>query len=373
MKAPNPIRPVRIGLVGPLPPPSGGMANQTRQLARLLSEAGLGVSLVQVNAPYRPQWVEHLPVVRAFARLLPYTIHLWRTAATVDLVHVMANSGWAWHLFAAPAIWVASLRGKPVIVNYRGGEAEGFFKKQFFGVRPTLNRASMVVVPSAFLEAVFAKWAVPTRIVPNIIDLSRFHPTSPPGQIHLVVTRNLEDLYDIPTAIEAFAIVRKRHPSARLTIAGTGPKHSELEAMCGRLGLADAVRFTGRLDNERMAGLYQSATLMLNPSLADNMPISLLEAMASGVPIVSTNVGGIPYLARDGITALLVAPKNPQAMANAVLRLLDDPRLVRRLREAGLSDVQQYTWDHVRGRLFDVYAQALQIDSLFAPARSIAR
>lgn len=373
MKAPNPVRPVCIGLVGPLPPPSGGMANQTRQLARLLSEAGLGVRLVQVNAPYRPEWIEKLPVVRAIARLLPYTIHLWRTTANVDLVHVMANSGWAWHLFAAPAIWVASLRGKPVIVNYRGGEAEGFFNKQFRGVRPTLNRASMIVVPSAFLESVFAKWAVATRIVPNIIDLARFHPVPPPGQVHLVVTRNLEELYDIPTAIEAFAMVRKRHPSARLTIAGSGPKRSDLEAMCGHLGLTDAVQFSGRLDNERMAGLYQSATLMLNPSLADNMPISLLEAMASGVPIVSTNVGGIPYLTRDGVTALLVPPGNPRAMAEAALRIIDDTRFATQLREAGLTEVQQYTWDHVRGRLFDVYAEALQIDNLFAQARSIAQ
>src|SRR5262249_12352638 len=113
-------RSLSIGLVGPLPPPSGGMANQTRQLARLLPESGFSVRVVQVNPPYWPTLVEHIPVVRAIFRLAPYVVNLWRTANEVDLFHLMASSGWAWHLFAVPAIWVAHLRGKPIVVNYRG-------------------------------------------------------------------------------------------------------------------------------------------------------------------------------------------------------------------------------------------------------------
>ena len=142
----------RIGLVGPLPPPSGGMANQTRQLARLLGEEGLDVELVQVNAPYRPPWVEPLRGVRAFFRLAPYLVRLWRAAGRVRLFHVMANSGWAWHLFAAPAVWIARLRGVPVVINYRGGGAEEFFERSLFWVRPTMRLADRVIVPSGFLK-----------------------------------------------------------------------------------------------------------------------------------------------------------------------------------------------------------------------------
>ena len=104
----NDREPIVVGLVGPLPPPSGGMANQTRQLARLLAEAGVPVELVQVNTPYRPSGSHRCAVVRAVFRLLPYLVRLWRCAGRVDVMHVMANSGWAWHLFAAPAIWIAS-------------------------------------------------------------------------------------------------------------------------------------------------------------------------------------------------------------------------------------------------------------------------
>src|SRR5574340_361920 len=118
---------LRIGLIGLFPPPSGGMANQTLQLAKLLRQEDIMVELVQVNRPYHPRWVAKLKGIRAAFRLLPYLAHLWRSVGKVQLLHIMANSGWSWHLFAAPAIWVGWIRGEPVIVNYHGGEAEAVF------------------------------------------------------------------------------------------------------------------------------------------------------------------------------------------------------------------------------------------------------
>lgn len=358
--AEKPQRPLAIGLIGPLPPPSGGMANQTRQLARLLTEAGAVVELVQVNAPYRPSWVGKVWGLRALFRLVPYLARLWTCAGRVDLFHVMANSGWAWHLFAAPAVWLAALRGTPAIINYRGGEAASFFAAQFRWVKPTLARASLVAVPSGFLAAIFAEHGVKTVTVPNIIDLSRFKPAEErtPG-CHLIVTRNLEDIYDIPTALRAFAAIRRMRSGARLTIAGSGPRLGELRKLCVDLGISDAVHFSGRLENEDIAMLYREADLLLNPSLADNMPISLLEAMASGVPIVSTDVGGIPYLVEHGSSAMLVPPRQPDEMADCALRILDDPGVAERLRAKGLELARHYTWPIVRERLFETYSAAL--------------
>ena len=107
-------------------------------------------------------------------------------------MHVMGNSGWAWHLFAAPAVWIGRLRGIPVIVNYRGGEAEAFLKRQSAWVKPTLRQAAAIVVPSGFLEEVFARFDIATEVVPNIVDLSSFHPpSSVPAGHHIAVTRNL--------------------------------------------------------------------------------------------------------------------------------------------------------------------------------------
>lgn len=352
---------LRIGLIGPLPPPSGGMANQTRQLAELLAAAGAMVTTVQVNAPYRPRWVARIPVLRPVFRLVPYLVALWRTAGRVDIFHVMANSGWSWHLFAAPAVWVARSRGVPVVVNYHGGEAAGFLQRAGLLVRFTMRQTRALVVPSGFLQGVFARFGMEVGIVPNIVDLSRFHPRPPvrTGAPHLVVARNLELLYDNLTAIRAFQTIRASFPQARLTLAGSGPEAQRLRQFVLEQGLGEVVRFTGRLERDAMAELYRSADIMLNPSLVDNMPVSILEAWASGVPVVSTNVGGIPYLAQHGVTASLVPPADPTAMAQACMALLSDEALWQHRAQAGLQEAQRYTWFCVQPALASVYRQAL--------------
>ncbi len=353
-----------IGLVAPLPPPNGGMANQARQLRRLLEAEGVTVDIIQVNAAYQPAWVGRLRGLRALFRLIPFLFRLWSTAGRVQLFHVMANSGLSWHLFAAPAIMIGALRGIPVIVNYRGGEADNFLQKSINRIRPNLERASVLVVPSGFLKAVFEKYGLSSVTVPNIIDLEKF--SARPADTekeksapHILVSRNLEPIYDIGTVIRAFAQVRSQIDDARLTITGSGPELHALQRLANELGVNEAVTFTGRVDNENMAALYHSAHVMVNPSLVDNMPISVLEALASSVPVVSTNVGGVPYLVEDGKTALLVDARNHQAMAQCILVILQDETLAAKLKTAGLESVKQYSWPEVRERWFNVYADVL--------------
>src|SRR5690349_12519682 len=112
----------KVCIVGPLPPPSGGMANQCEQLVRLLRKEGVAAEVVQTNVPYRPAWVANVRYVRELFRLTPYLFDLWRRVGRAEVVHVFANSGWAWHLVALPALLVAQLRGVAAIVNYRGGK-----------------------------------------------------------------------------------------------------------------------------------------------------------------------------------------------------------------------------------------------------------
>src|SRR5262245_8656437 len=355
----------RIALVGSLPPPPGGVALQTQQLARLLKQDGVHVEVVQTNAPYWPRWIGSVRCVRALCRLLPYLLKLWSASGRVQLFHVMANSGWAWHLFAAPAVWVAKIRRIPVTVNYRGGDAAEFFKQSFFWVRPTMWMSDQRLVPSGYLEQVFRRFGLSAEIVPNIIDLNRFTPR--PSKFarrdnpHLVVARNLEPLYDIGTALRAFAIIRHTRADARMTIAGGGPDREMLVELAREVGVAPYVTFTGRLENSRIAELLLDADVFVNSSLHDNMPISILEALASGVPIVSTNVCGIPFLVEDHKTAMLVPPRNPAAMAQAVLHLLENPTIAEQLVSAGREVVQQYTWSKVAPRLFDAYSRLLPL------------
>ncbi|RMF83008.1 MAG: glycosyltransferase, partial [Nitrospirae bacterium] len=136
-----------------------------------------------------------------------------------------------------------------------------------------------------------------------------------------------------------------------------GPEGPRLARLAEAEGVAPFIRFTGRVDNAAMAGLYREARICLNPSRADNMPISILEAWAAGVPVVSTRVGGVPYLVEEGETGLLCPPDDPEAMASAVARLHRDAGLYRRLREAGVARARDFAWPAVRGRLAAVYAE----------------
>ncbi len=358
--------PLHIGLVGPLPPPYGGMANQTQQLAELLRSEGLTVSLVQTNSPYRPQWVSGLRLIRALFRLIPYLYALWKLARCSDVIHIMANSGWSWHLFAAPAIWIAKFHKVPVVVNYHGGEAEKFLAKSARSVRTSMRQASALIVPSGFLKAVFARFNMPASVVPNIIDLARFNNSAPRRAIrrHLLVSRNLEPIYDNETAIRAFSIVHRSFPDATLTIAGSGPLAESLAILAETLDLDGVIIFAGRLDRNAMAQAYRAADIAINPSLVDNMPVSMLEALASGVPVVSTNVGGVPFIVKDEQTALLVPPKSPDAMAKAILRLMDDAALSDKLIDNGLLEVQKFTWPQVWPLLSEVYGKARHLTCL---------
>jgi glycosyltransferase involved in cell wall biosynthesis len=340
------------------------MANQLLQLDLLLRSEGASVDVVPVNPPYRPRWVGGITGVRAAARLLPYAAALRRAARRVDLFHVFASSGWSWHLFAAPAVWIGHASGIPVVVNYRGGGAPDFLSHAARWVRPTLRRAGALVVPSEFLRVIFARFGFDARVVPNVIDADRFSP--PPGGPgrtgrgpHVVIARNLEAVYDIETGLRAFALIRARLPAARLSIAGSGPERPRLEALALELGLGDGARFVGRIENEAMPALYHTADVVLNPSRADNMPISILEALASGVPVVTTDVGGIPYLVRHGETAQMVPPGNAEAMAESVVRVWSDPGLAQRQARAGLALAREYTWARVRDRLAAVYRDVL--------------
>ncbi|EAR21265.1 glycosyltransferase family 4 protein [Nitrococcus mobilis] len=357
------LRAPRLVVIGPIAPPAGGMANQTRQLVELWRAEGLGVDLVPVNPPYRAAWIGRVRGVRAVFRLLFYIPMVWRALDRVDVVHIMANSGWSWFLFVVPPLVLGRLRRVACVVNYRGGCAGEFLDRFGWAVKPFMRCADAIVVPSTFLREIFSPHGIPVRIVPNIIDTERFHwrepPTIRPLNPRIVVTRHLELIYDVATAVRAFQLVHRQVPGATLTIAGAGPELSALEQMVAESGLGDAVTFPGSLSVKGMAELYHSADIMLNTSRVDNMPNSILEALASGVPVVSTKVGGIPHMVRDKETALLIEPGDTEAAAAAVLRILNDRALAAGLAQRGRQAVAQYTWQAVRQQWLSLYRRVL--------------
>ena len=143
-----------------------------------------------------------------------------------------------------------------------------------------------------------------------------------------------------------------------MTVAGSGPELASLQALVLKLELADSVQFSGRIDNACIAALYASADCMMNSSTVDNMPISILEAFASGVPVVSTCAGGIPDMVGHGVSGLLVPIGDDEAMAREVLRLLQNPVVATDLRLAGLAEADKYAWSQVHTKWLDAYVRS---------------
>jgi glycosyltransferase involved in cell wall biosynthesis len=138
-------------------------------------------------------------------------------------------------------------------------------------------------------------------------------------------------------------------------VAGVGPDLQRLKALAQALDIAAAVHFPGRIDNASMPALYATADCALNPSTVDNMPNSVLEAFASGVPIISTAAGGVPDIITDGESGLLVPVGDPASMARAATRVLEDRELARRLVAGGLREADKYSWPRVRGQWLAAY------------------
>lgn len=356
----------KVTIVGPLAPPAGGMANQTKKLAEFLRSENITVDVIRTNPDYQPAFIGKLPMIRALFRLVSYKLTLIKRLKHTDVIHIMANSGWSWHLFSAPAIVIARLYNKPVILNYRGGYAENFFKKSWFWVNLTLKKVQTIVVPSVFLQEVFEKFDKKAIVIPNVLDQALFFKSrtqnlddEAEGSPHLIVTRNLELIYDVATTIKSFALVKQEFPCAHLSIAGTGPEKQTLVELITELKLTNSVYFTGRLNAEEMAKLYQQADIMLNASTVDNTPNSIIEALACATPVISTDAGGIPKLVTHQHDALLVPIADHQKMAQAVIEILNNPILQQKLVDNGLKTIEKFYWSNVWLKLKDCYDESL--------------
>lgn len=159
-----------------------------------------------------------------------------------------------------------------------------------------------------------------------------------PGREVLFIGR-LAAAKGVPVLLEAFARAHTAFPDARLTLIGDGPARADLQARATRLGLGDAVRFTGYLSQAEVAGHLARTDLFALPSFAEGVPVVLMEAMASGVPVLTTRITGIPELVEDGVSGRLVAPGDIDGFALALTDLLANPKATRLMGQAGRETV----------------------------------
>ena len=349
-----------IALVAPVPPPNGGMSMQAQKLRDRLGAEGLCVIFIPTNPDFPGflKWCAGIPGVRTFVRFWIYLPHLFGIRHA-DVVHVFASSHLYFFISVVPALVIGKVFGKRVIVNYRGGEAESFFNSWGRFAKPFFRFADEVVVPSEFLQDVFRrKLSLETEILPNIADTEVFtYRERDEFRPILVVARQLEPIYGHETILKAFTRIQETFPEASLQIAGSGSCYETLVSRVEALGLS-GVDFLGTLSHRQLAEVYQSCDIMLNASTADNFPGALIEAFLCGLPIVTTDAGGIPLMVEDQVNGLLVKPGDDQALAEAVTHLVRSPQHGRQIAENGRRYAQAYQWSEIRRKIFRYYFPA---------------
>jgi L-malate glycosyltransferase len=348
---------LKVAVVAPSLRILGGQAVQADRLLRAWrDDPDVDAWLVPVNPlPPQPlQFAVTIKYLRTVVNELTYLPLLLEGLARADVVHVFSASYSSFLLAPLPAILIAQALGKPVILNYRSGEAPDHLGRSALA-RWALARVDRNIVPSQFLVDVFETFGIKASIIPNIVDLDRFgFRRRSPLRPRIVSTRNLEPLYNVGCTIRAFRLVQDRWPDAALTLVGGGEQEAELRDLAARLGLRH-VEFTGRVPPERIADHYAANDIYVQTPNIDNMPTSVLEAFASGLPVVSTEAGGVPTILSHRVHGLLAPLDDHETVAAHVLELLDDPGCAETLTGAAFSRVQSCTWPNVREQWLRVY------------------
>jgi L-malate glycosyltransferase len=358
-----------VAVVAPSMRILGGQAVQADRLVRAWQDdPDVRAWLVPIDPvpPAALRQATRVKYLRTLATQVTYWPLLVRELRRADVVHVFSASYFSFLLAPLPAVLVARALGKPVVLNYRSGEAPDHLQRSAIA-RATLRSVDANAVPSRFLHDVFAAHGITSEIIPNIVDLDRYgfrrrHPLRP----RLLSTRNFEGLYNVACTLRAFRLVQDRYADATLTLVGAGSQSAALRQLAADLQLRH-VTFAGRVAPDDIWRYYAEADLYLQTPDIDNMPSSVLEAYASGCAVVATSAGGVPTICENGVHGLLVRCNDHEAAARAVVRLLEDQALAERLTTAARASCEAYRWRAVRGRWVNLYRSLLRPAALPAP------
>ena len=253
------------------------------------------------------------------------------------------------------------LLGQRVVMILRGGATPEFMDRHPRWSWRVLRRADAIITPSPFLARTLVNHGFEVRVIPNVLDLS-LYPFRHRRHLRprLFWMRTFHPAYNPEMAVRVLARLQPQVPEVTLVIAGQDKgTQGKVQRLAQELGVSESVRFPGFLDIAAKIREANAADIFINTNRVDNMPVAILEACAMGLPVVATNVGGIPDLLTDGETGLLVPDNDEQAMAAAVLRLLRDPDSASRLSRNGRQLAEHSSWEQLRPQWENLFAEMM--------------
>ncbi|OGN00670.1 MAG: hypothetical protein A2651_03330 [Candidatus Yanofskybacteria bacterium RIFCSPHIGHO2_01_FULL_42_12] len=200
---------------------------------------------------------------------------------------------------------------------------------------------------------------VPISIIPNGVDVSKFKPEGEHNSKVIITSSRLVKKNGIGDLVDAIAVVKKEVPDIKLLVVGSGEQAKELKTKSSLLGLENNIEFIGEVPNDLLPQYLAKASIFVRPSLSEGLGIAFLEAMAAGLPVVATPVGGIPDFLKDGETGLFCKVGDPEDIAEKINTILSDDNLRNRLITNGRKLVEaKYTWDKISDKFRELYLEA---------------
>ena len=310
-------------------------------------------------------------VLRQFVLIWALIVYVWVLATRkVSIVHchaAMRGSFWRKLLFSM----IARAFKIPTLFHLHGSEMKSFYASQSRWVQRIISRqleqASRVIVLSDSWKAFVLSIAPRSRpiVVPNYVHIPDAPTAIRPPTITLLFLGLIGQRKGVFDLLKAFAGARARHANLRLIIGGDG-QIAKAAKMARELQIADVVTFAGWVDGPAKTALLETADIYLLPSHNEGLPVSVLEAMAHRLPVITTPVGGIPELITNGVQGRLVTPGDLVALENTICELAEDAELRRRFGEAGYERVSNYYSEAVVLPLLSrIYADVIRESELY--------
>ena len=294
------------------------------------------------------------------ARLLDMLRTSWNRRHLFDVALVDVFSGPAF-LWSEVVCLLLRQIGKPYILTLHGGNLPAFGRRWSWRLRRQLRLAAAVTTPSRYLFEAMRPYRSELKLLPNSLDVSAFQ-FRPRHNVsaRLVWLRKFHHLYNPSLAPRTVALLKDEFPGLHLTMIGPDKGDGALahtQRTSAELGLSGRhISFQNTIPAPQIPRELENNDIFLNTTNFDNTPVSILEAMASGMCIVSTKVGGIPFLLEDGYDSLLVPPDEPVAMAGAIRRILTEPGLAQRLSCNARRKVEEFDWSKILPQWEDLIA-----------------
>lgn len=349
---------LRVAIVAPGPRTEGGITEVVRSMLVALES----------REDLKASWIATHRTGSRVAKLRQFVASFLvsaRTFPSVDIVHIHA-SAWISCVRKSVFFWLARFLGKPVVWHLHAGSDE--FSELF--ERPgLLARYARLVVERADVVVVLTEgWR--RRVADylgreeRICVLHNPAPAPVPGggnrprEPRILFLGRLFPRKGHDDLLRGFAEIAHEYPAVHVVFAGSGDIEGT-KALAAQLGLSHQVEFLGWITGDRKTSeLLRSAVFAL-PSHQEASPVSILEAMSAGTPVVATNVGGIPDVVEDGVTGLLVEPRNPVTLGKALKRLLDDPALGQQLAQRAAATLDSRSAAAIAEEWMAAYRYAL--------------